>query len=294
MSTNRRFARGARNRRIVTMALLATLLPPSAYGLPPASEPVIVSTAVAEESTVFNSTHYGARIEPYATYRYSAPFDGVVTELPVQVGQSVAPGDVVAKLTRRGPGQRYRPGPVEALHAGRVAEQHAVLGQELRAGEPLLTVVDDSRLTLVALVSDKDIAAIATGEACVVHSASAAHHRARIARVPLVPSEGGLFPVRITVEEPEGLRIGQFVRVELRYNRARAVLVERSHLEMRNGAPHLWVINDGSAELRSVETGRRFGTSVSVAGGLEVGERYVTGSAQPLADGSAVREQGGT
>ena len=68
-----------------------------------------------------------------------------------------------------------------------------------------------------------------------------------------------------------------------------AVVVARDALVERDGILHAFVLEDGTAGLRSITLGPDEGDRVVITAGLEVGETLITNGHRNLVDGQPVR-----
>jgi membrane fusion protein (multidrug efflux system) len=101
------------------------------------------------------------------------------------------------------------------------------------------------------------------------------------------------FTVRLTLDNPKGqIRPGMFGHVSLETERAAGVIaVPREALQKsREGGSQVVVVDSsGTVHLRPVTEGPSDPEYVSIASGLEAGEKVVTLNSAPLKDGAKVR-----
>jgi HlyD family secretion protein len=100
-------------------------------------------------------------------------------------------------------------------------------------------------------------------------------------------------PVIIDFDEPELAfeQLGVGFRVEAEFilwEGEEVVQVPTSALFRRAGQWHVFVIDNGRASMRQIETGRRSGLTVQVLGGLEPGEEVITHPGEQISDGARV------
>jgi RND family efflux transporter MFP subunit len=100
----------------------------------------------------------------------------------------------------------------------------------------------------------------------------------------------GTYPVEIWVDDRDGnLREGMVASVRLSYSASDQTLVVPSAAVVRRGGSQaVFVVTNGQAQLRAVETGRTDGGTMEIVHGLEVGERVVVDGQFALRDGAAV------
>jgi multidrug efflux pump subunit AcrA (membrane-fusion protein) len=105
-----------------------------------------------------------------------------------------------------------------------------------------------------------------------------------------IDPETRTFRIRITVDNRQGLfTAGGFVHVELPLRSAEQVItVPREALSFADGRPSVFVYDDGRVRRRDVELGIRSGAQHEVLTGLTVGERIAVDRIALLADGLPV------
>ena len=80
-----------------------------------------------------------------------------------------------------------------------------------------------------------------------------------------------------------------FARAEIHGDAAPALVVPQEAVVFRDGAAAAFVVEDGQARLRRLDTGARQDGEVEVRAGLAAGEAVVRSGAGFLADGDRVR-----
>jgi len=121
-------------------------------------------------------------------------------------------------------------------------------------------------------------------------------HSGRIARIsPVVDTDSGTVRATVRVEDSSGLlRPGAFARVRILYDtRDDALMVPRQALQFENGRASLFVVEDGVAKRRQVETGLSEEGWVEITDGLSGDEPVITLGHATLRDGARVRINGG-
>jgi len=116
----------------------------------------------------------------------------------------------------------------------------------------------------------------------------------RIAPIARRVGEVGVFDVTLRVtNRGQLLRPGMTVTIDIETERLEAVVaVPNAALTVRDGRNGVFVIENGVARFRPVETGLATATEVAILSGLEPGEMIVAGppgALRTLADGDAVR-----
>jgi RND family efflux transporter MFP subunit len=178
---------------------------------------------------------------------------------------------------------------LRAPFAGTVLRRTVLPGAVPGVGTELLRLLREGRLELDARVPELDLAAIAPGQSVrVTHGGREIAASVR-AIAPGVTAESRLGTVHVALPPDAGLRPGMFARAEIRGTPADAMTVPQEAVVFRDGAAAAFVVQDGRARLRRLETGTRRDGMVEVRAGLAPGETVVRAGAGFLADGDRVR-----
>jgi RND family efflux transporter MFP subunit len=166
----------------------------------------------------------------------------------------------------------------------------------LGGGVPLLRVADYSSVYYEAAVSERAALVVRPGQRVEVgirgdRERSVVGEVARL--VPVADPESRDFLLRVrVVENAEMTKPGMFARGEVVVEeRPDALLIPKDALVERQGETVVFVVRDGTAELRSVEIGLSDRANVEMLSGVDVGESVVVIGAQGLKDGDRVRLQ---
>lgn len=145
--------------------------------------------------------------------------------------------------------------------SGIVAKRHALPGEKLTAEQPVLTIVDLSRLELAGSVGTHEVARIQAGMPVQVQVEGVEQPVAgRIARIAPA-AEPGTRSIGVTIElanPKETLRAGQYAmaRATLADDADRLVLPAAA-VGNTSGQDHVWVIERGALARRAVTLGRK-------------------------------------
>ncbi|MDJ0938555.1 MAG: efflux RND transporter periplasmic adaptor subunit [Woeseiaceae bacterium] len=180
-----------------------------------------------------------------------APIDGVISERYIKVGNTLSEGDPVFRVTSLDPLVAY-------LH---VPEREY---RNLGVGQPVGIDID-------ALSGPPVIAAVS-----------------RIS--PTIDPATGTFKITIEIRDPERrIKPGMFGRIGVVYDRhANALQVPRSALVEELGRTSVFVVEDGKAVRKFVETGFSEGGMVEIVTGLGDAEDVVTVGQIGLKDDAVV------
>ncbi len=193
-----------------------------------------------------------------------APFAGVVTTKNAQPGEMISPMSV-GGFTRTG----------------------------------ICTIVDMTSLEIEVDVSESYINRVAAGMPVEVTLDSYPdwHIPAHvIAIIPTADRQKATVKVRVGFEQLDP-RILPDMSVKVAFQRAgatsapvRSVRIPRSALRQDDGRTLVWVVRDGRLERRAVSVGAEIGDEVTIAAGLNEGERIVVEAPQNLIENAAVVE----
>lgn len=190
--------------------------------------------------------------ESFATLR--APFDGLVTERLVDPGSLAAPGVPLIRVESLGARQVV----------ARVDEARAVY------------VHPGDRVRVVLEHDGEDLAADGGVDGTV----------AEVARA--VGPDQRAFTVKVALPASVTARSGSFARLVFRGKPRRALVLPPSAIRRHGQVASVYVVRDGVARLRVIQTGVTTPDGVEVLAGLDAGESIVTSPSAPLADGSRV------
>ena len=230
-----------------------------------------------------------------------APFDGVV-----QFGGAARPGTGLEDLLGGAAG-RIPEGFADGLpdlapddDAGPGVDQSFTVGTPVRAGAPVLTVVDVTELALRAEVDETDVLLVAPDVPAEVEldAAPGAVYQAVVSVVDVLPMpspRGGVaYGVRLTLADgtladgrpaPEP-KPGMSAIARLRVRQAEdAVAVPAAAVLRIDGADTVWVVRDGRAERTLVTVGAQGPDLVEIRSGLRVGDRVVVRGADLVTEG---------
>lgn len=257
----------------------------------PAPAAVEVEVAALQSMDLYRSVFYGSRLRPQNRYPQRAPITGTLEDIRVSAGQRVSRGQLLGTVRRDLSGRNYRSVEIIAGRSGMVGQYDLRPGDPVQENQELLAILDTSGLRGEIWVSDKDIASVRPGDTAVVFEASKPTDiRGRVAAVPPEPDyESGLFKVEVEFRPQPGLFIGKFLRIELRKEPYRGLVVPSEHIQRKYGQDHLFIVSDGVVELREVQTGGSYDELVAIESGAQAGEQYVISAGQRISDGTPVK-----
>lgn len=183
---------------------------------------------------------------------------------------------------------------VTAPFSGSVNQVFVKKGGTLGPGVPVCEIVDISRLLLPVMVTEKDVLRIHVGDTARV-LLDAYPEKPFFARVTGIANKANfslLYAVELELLDAGDmtLRAGMFARVVFQFKDPDfgQVLPRRAIIGSIKD-PHVFVVEDGIARLKSVMVDFQFNEQVKISGGLDEGCLVVVAGQQNLLDGTMVK-----
>ena len=183
---------------------------------------------------------------------------------------------------------------ITAPVSGVIVQRDIEPGEVLGPGSPVAVLHDTAVLRATIGIPETDISFFSVGSPAAV-SLDAYPDRSCDGRItyiaPTATRPRRSFEAEVEVENADGtLRSGLIVRTGLQRRVFEdAVVVARDALVERDGILHAFVLEDGTAGLRSITLGPDEDDRVVITAGLEVGETLITNGHRDLVDGQPVR-----
>ncbi|HSH45272.1 MAG TPA: efflux RND transporter periplasmic adaptor subunit [Longimicrobiales bacterium] len=184
---------------------------------------------------------------------------------------------------------------VDAPITGVVTEKRVEAGDLVAPQTRLFTVADVSTLVVRVGVSELDVVDLSEGDLVTVRLDAFPGRSVpgRIRRIfPQADPGTRLLPVEVALEntDPAVVRPGFMARVAFALGaRDDVLLIPASALVGGSGSEAVFVVEDGHAVRRTVQTGVTSEGNVEVVAGLQAGERVIIRGNTSLRDGMAVR-----
>jgi len=178
---------------------------------------------------------------------------------------------------------------------GFVAERVADLGEYVSPQQKVATIVKTNPLRMRIDIPEQAIQEIQVGQSASITTSAWPDRQfnGRIARIaPSVSATSRTLTVEAEVENGSGaLKPGQFATVRINQSRpAPVVFVPARAVVSEAGVSRVFVIKDGHAEQRVVQTGQTESDLIQVKSGVSNGEQVATSSLEKLADGMTVKQ----
>jgi multidrug resistance efflux pump len=204
---------------------------------------------------------------------------------------NVANAEAALNLAKQNLSYAVIPSPMD----GFVSERTADLGEYVSPQQKVATIVRTNPLRVRIDVPEQAIPEVRVGQS-VSATTSAWPDRnfsGRVARIaPNVSAQSRTLTVEAEIDNSSGaLKPGQFTTVRILEERAEpAVLVPARAVVTEAGVSRVFVIKDGHAEQRLVQTGQTEGDLIEIKQGVAADELVATSNQQQLTDGVAVKQ----
>lgn len=210
----------------------------------------------------------------------------------VQVARTnVANSEAALALARTNLSYASIPSPID----GYVSERTADLGEYVSPQQKVATVVRTNPLRIRIDIPEQAIPEVQVGQSVSIATSAwpDRNFSGRVARIaPNVSATSRTLTVEAEIENSSGtLKPGQFATVRILQQRADpAVLVPARSVLTEAGVSRLFVIKDGHAEQRVVQTGQTEGDLIEIKNGVAADEQVATSKVEQLSDGIAVKQ----
>jgi cobalt-zinc-cadmium efflux system membrane fusion protein len=219
-------------------------------------------------------------LQPSARAEVRAPYQGVVTSVEKNIGDTVARGDILARVESAESLQTYS---LKAPIAGTVLERATNVG-DVTDGVPLFLIGDLQSLQAELNVVTHDTDRVAPGQTVSILGLDGeAKYEGAVASVlPVTDAHSQTLIARVPIEvsAAQGLRPGMAIRAEVVVGETPAPIVAPANAVQTLEGQQVVFVQEGEAlEARAVTLGRSGAGTVEVTAGLEVGEILVAENA---------------
>jgi multidrug efflux pump subunit AcrA (membrane-fusion protein) len=194
-------------------------------------------------------------------------------------------------LARKNLSYAIIPAPID----GFVSERTADLGEYVSPQQKVATIVRTNPLRIRIDIPEQSISEVKVGQSVSVTTSAwpDKNFAGRVARIaPNVSAQSRTLSVEAEIENGSGaLKPGQFATVRILQERSDpAVLVPARAVVTEAGVSRVFVIKDGRAEQRVVQTGQTEADLIEVKNGVAADEQVATSGLERLSDGVAVKQ----
>lgn len=182
---------------------------------------------------------------------------------------------------------------IKAPVSGSVTKRHALVGQWLKTGDPVVNLAVLNPIRVMVPVPGRYVTGIKVGEKARVtfDALPAREFEGRIAAViPSANNATRTFPVRVEVPNVEGdVKAGMLGRITLPVGKPyKALLVPKDAMVLRENGTAVYIVKGDTAHLVQVETGPARGRFIEVTGDLVAGSSVVIRGNERLMSGQSV------
>lgn len=179
--------------------------------------------------------------------------------------------------------------------SGVVGERNADPGEFISTTGKIATIARTNPLRMRIEIPEQNIASVRVGQqvSLQVSSYNDRNFSGTIARiVPALNQTSRTLIAEAEVNNIEGiLRAGQFATVRILLPKSRsAVLIPAAAIRQEGTSSRIFVIKDGRAEMRVVQTGDNENELVEISNGIAADERVATSNLELLVDGAEVKQ----
>ena len=179
--------------------------------------------------------------------------------------------------------------PISGIINARMVDQ----GATVAINAVIANIVDISTLKVKVNVSEKDAFALKNGDKVIVTTDVylGVEFSGQVASIAPKADEAHTYPIEIRMSNSKQypLKAGMFGKVSFTsIEKSDALIIPRSALIGSIKNPKVFVIKDGKAEFRDVQTGADAGIKLEIISGLQAGESIVTNGQNNLRPGSKV------
>lgn len=204
---------------------------------------------------------------------------------------NVANAESQLAIARKNLSYAVIPSPID----GFVSERTADLGEYVSPQQKVATLVRTNPLRIRIDIPEQAISEVHVGQSVSITTSAwpDKNFAGRVARIaPNVSATSRTLTVEAEIENGSGaLKPGQFATVRILQERAApAVLVPARAVVNDAGVSRVFVVKNGHAEQRLVQTGQTEGDLIEVKSGVAADEQVATSNLEQLSDGIAVKQ----
>lgn len=199
-----------------------------------------------------------------------------------------------AEAAVKSQGVRVNDTRIKAGISGTVNKRMVEPGVVVSPGTPLFEIVNINTLKLSVLVDESQVGRIALGQYVSIN-VNALPNDAFSGRITFIApkSDASLnFPVEIEVQNSGNLKAGMYATATFKTNNGtetqNMMTVPATAFVNGVSSGQLFVVNNGTAKLIKVQTGKVYGDKVQILSGLTEGEQVVTSGQINLDNGSKI------
>jgi RND family efflux transporter MFP subunit len=204
---------------------------------------------------------------------------------------NVANAQAQLALARKNLSYAVIPAPID----GFVTERTADLGEYVSPQQKVVTIVRTNPLRIRIDIPEQAIPEVKLGQSVSITTSAwpDKNFAGRVARIaPNVSATSRTLTVEAEIDNSgNALKPGQFATVRILQERAEpAVLIPARAVRNEAGVNRVYVIKDGHAEQRLVQTGQTEGDLIEIRNGVAADEQVATSNVEQLTDGITIKQ----
>jgi len=177
---------------------------------------------------------------------------------------------------------------------GILVTSNVSVGDTIGPGIPLGTIVAIDQLALSGNLAESQINYVKVGDPVEV-SVDSIPNRTFTGKIsyisPISIPTGQFFPVKVAIDNPEGiLKAGMTAMAKITVKNSSVLVIPNSALLRRDDKDYVMVVKEGKAVKTAVRTGLKNEESTVIVQGLQDGDRIVINGVDGLADGEVLKE----
>ena len=179
---------------------------------------------------------------------------------------------------------------ITAPYDGVITKKLANSGDLATPGTPLLQLENDARLQAVTAIPESLINLLIEGDSLsvIIPSARITVTGSVAEIAPSIDPLSRTAPVKINIPPDAPLKTGMFARVILPVNPAATLFIPASAVVPFGQMDKVFVLEDGTAQLRLVRTGGKMGEQVEILAGLSAEDQVIVDNNRLLVSGQPV------
>lgn len=181
---------------------------------------------------------------------------------------------------------------VKSPIGGTINSRFVEVGALIAPNAPLFDIVDDQRLEVTCNVPESRVRLISVGQTVSATDSKlpGVIFTGKVKNIGIKTDRGLNYPVLVTLDRNEQLKIGMYLRVQFSDKEAReGILIPRKAVIGSTMAANAYVVTDGKASRRELKLGEMVGERVEVLEGLHPGEQIIISGLMNVSDGTAVK-----
>lgn len=245
------------------------------------NESVPVETVEATEGDLVVKHSVYGRTAPSSTSPLMLQAPGEIDALEVENGEQVEEDEAIATVITQAGTQE-----ITAPRSGEITNLQAAEGDMMTGEEPLAVIADMNPLLINFSVTAETRKLLSAGDELTV-IIDEQEYQAEITSVGKIPGETSLYPVEATVEnEDEELIPGLVAELIVPETRVdSAVIVPTEAVIQEAGESFVFVLNEDTAERRTVTVQETQSEETAIEEGLQAGDVVIVNGQNQLEDG---------